>query len=162
MPGSTERQGTALESLELANALAPRMASLVRMLIRETTAIGVSRTQLSVLAALRDAGRPMRITELAHAERVTQPSMTVLVSRLERRGWAERLSDASDGRVRAAAITPEGAAALARLTAARAELLARRLEALTGEQRSALAAALPALDRLIDQQGEARDDPRRA
>jgi DNA-binding MarR family transcriptional regulator len=138
---------------ELANAFAPRLSKLVRLLIRETAGAGMSRTSLSVLAALRDAGSA-RITELAEAERVAQPSMTTLVSRLEEQGLVERRSDPLDGRAVVVALTPAGRAELERMTTARAELLARRLEALTAEERAALAAALPALDRLID--GEER------
>ncbi len=135
-----------VEMLELANALGPRLARLVRVLIQE--AGGLSRTQLSVLATLRDG--PRRVTELAESERVAQPSMTALVSRLERAGWVTRGADPSDGRVVNVAITPAGIETLDRHTAARAAALAKRLEALAPEERDALAAALPALDKLID------------
>jgi DNA-binding MarR family transcriptional regulator len=138
-------------ALELANSLQPRLARLFRQLIRETAAAGISRTQLSVLATLRDGG-PARITELAETERVAQPSMTTLVSRLERQGWADRQPDPEDGRAVVVAITPAGIAELDRMTAARAELLAGRLEALTPEEQTTLARALPALDRLIDEE----------
>ena len=138
-------------SRELADAFSPRLSKLVRLLIRETTGIGLSRTSLSVLAALRDAGSA-RITELADAERVAQPSMTTLVSRLEEQGLVERRSDPLDGRAVVVALTRTGRAELDRMTAARAELLARRLEALTPAEQAALAAALPALDRLIDEE----------
>src|SRR5262245_31570446 len=120
------QQGTtspSVELLELANALGVRIGRLVRILVRDVE--GPSRTQQAVLATLEDAG-PRRITELATAERVAQPSMTVLVSRLERRGWVERRPDPEDGRVVIAAITPEGADALARVRAARARALAAR------------------------------------
>jgi DNA-binding MarR family transcriptional regulator len=136
---------------ELADAFAPRLSRLVRLLIRETAAAGMSRTHLSVLATLRDAG-PARITALAEAERVAQPSMTTLVSRLEEDGLVRRQSDPADGRAVVVALTPSGRAELERMTIARAESLAQRLEALTPKEQDALAAALPALDRLIDQE----------
>jgi DNA-binding MarR family transcriptional regulator len=136
---------------ELANAFAPRLSKLVRLLIRETAGAGMSRTSLSVLAALRDAGSA-RITELADAERVAQPSMTTLISRLEGQGLVQRQSDPLDGRAVVVALTRAGRAELERMTRARAELLARRLEALTPAEQAALAAALPALDRLIDEE----------
>jgi DNA-binding MarR family transcriptional regulator len=119
----------------------------VRILVRDVEE--PSRTQQSVPATLEDAG-PRRITELATAERVAQPSMTVLVSRLERRGWVERRPDPEDGRVVMAAITDEGVTALARVRAARAEALAARLDVLTDDERRRLAAAIPLLDRVID------------
>jgi len=63
---------------ELANEFTPRLSKLVRLLARETAGTGMSRTSLSVLATLRDAGTA-RITELAETEHVAQPSMTTLV-----------------------------------------------------------------------------------
>jgi DNA-binding MarR family transcriptional regulator len=131
----------------LARELEPRIAQLARLLIRRGG--GLSRTQLSVLATLRDCG-PRRITELAESERITQPSMTVLVSRLEEQGLAKRTPHASDRRAVNVSITPAGLEVLARMTAARAAVLAERLDALDASQQEALRAALPALDRLID------------
>ena len=137
---------TTTDTRELAAALGPRVARLVRLLIIE--AGSVSRTQLSVLASLRDG--PHRVTALAELERVAQPSMTALVSRLEDAGWVTREPDPTDGRVVNVAITPAGLETLDRHTTARAEALAARLAALAPEERAALAAALPALDSLID------------
>ncbi len=137
----------AREDDELAALLAPRVARLTRRLIRESG--GISRTQLSVLATLRDGG-PRCITELAESERVTQPSMTVLVSKLERQGWARREPHPSDRRSVNVAITPAGLEQLALATDARAAALAARLRSLDAAQRQALRAALPALDRLAE------------
>src|SRR3954469_19737229 len=79
----------------------------------------LSRTAASVLASLRDNG-PMRITALAAAESVAQPSMTTLVARLESDGRAERGRDATDARAVLVRITGEGLERLARIRAARA------------------------------------------
>ena len=133
---------------DLADEYTARLSKLVRLLIRETAGTGMSRTSLSVLATLRDAGTA-RITELAETEHVAQPSMTTLVSRLEKQGLVQRRADPQDGRAVAVVLTPAGRAELERMTAARIELLAHRLESLTPGERTALAAALPALDRLI-------------
>ena len=70
----------------------------------------LSRTAASVLAALRDGG-PQRVTALATAEAVAQPSMTTLLSRLERDGLVTRGSDPAEREALAAAIP-----ALAKLT----------------------------------------------
>src|ERR1700733_14361587 len=51
---------------------------------------------------------PRRITDLAASEGVMQPSMTALVSTLERSGLVERRRDASDGRVSLVALTSIG------------------------------------------------------
>src|SRR3954452_9505827 len=72
----------------------------------------LSRTAASVLAALRDGG-PQRATALAIAESVAQPSMTTLLSRLERAGLVARRPDPADSRAVLVRITAEG---LERLT----------------------------------------------
>jgi DNA-binding MarR family transcriptional regulator len=135
------------ELQELASELAPRAARLVRLLVRERA--GASRTQLSVLASLRDGG-PQRITDLARGEHVTQPTMTTLVARLDRQGWVERRPDPDDGRVVNVALTRAGRTALRDLGDATASALAKRLAALEPAELAALAAAVPVLDKLID------------
>jgi DNA-binding MarR family transcriptional regulator len=107
----------------------------------------LSRTSTSVLAFLRDDG-PQRITELAAREAVAQPSMTSLVSRLERDGLVERREDPADRRAVLVAITGEGERVLTDRRQARAAALAARLDRLDDDERSALAAAVPALQKL--------------
>jgi DNA-binding MarR family transcriptional regulator len=58
---------------------------------------GQSLASASVLAQLNDGG-PVRISELAAANGVSQPSMTELVGRLQREDLVERLTDPQDGR----------------------------------------------------------------
>jgi DNA-binding MarR family transcriptional regulator len=108
----------------------------------------MSRSAASVLGTLRDTG-PRRITELAGVEAVAQPTMTTLVGRLERDGLVTRQADPADARAVRVAITDEGRERLARMRAQRAALLDADLANLSAEERAALEAALPALDRLI-------------
>jgi DNA-binding MarR family transcriptional regulator len=130
---------------ELAAAFADRIGGVVRELRRHGG--GPSRTQTSVLARLAEEG-PHRIGDLAAAERVAQPSMTAIVSRLERAGLVERCAGARDRRVVVAAITEAGREELARLRAARVDAVAERLACLSDDERRRLAAALPVLDKL--------------
>jgi DNA-binding MarR family transcriptional regulator len=109
----------------------------------------LSRTAASVLATLRDAG-PQRITALAAAETVAQPSMTALVGRLERDGLVERIADPTDARAVLARLTDRGSERLQARRGARAARLQERLEALDPDERSALAAALPVLRKLTE------------
>jgi DNA-binding MarR family transcriptional regulator len=130
----------------LAAELTTRVSRLSRQLAREVG--GVSRTQISTLTSLRDGG-PQRITEIARAEHVTQPAATTMVSRLEAHGWVERRPDPADGRAVLVAITPAGRAALRERGDEAARVLGARLAHLEPAERAALAAALPALDKLI-------------
>jgi DNA-binding MarR family transcriptional regulator len=130
--------------------LSERLAALITGLSRVARdSVAISRTRLSVLFSLQTAG-PARITDLARAEHITQPSMTVLVSRLEQDGLVERRPDPGDGRVVNVAITSEGIAVLEQARAARSKALQARLARLTPAEHAALLAALPALDNLID------------
>ena len=107
----------------------------------------LSRSAASVLGNLRDLG-PTRITELAHLEAVTQPTMTTLVTRLERDGLVTRSPDPDDARAVRVAITGEGRQRLARIRAQRAALLDAALGELEPREREALEAALPVLEKL--------------
>ncbi|GAA2370013.1 MarR family winged helix-turn-helix transcriptional regulator [Dactylosporangium salmoneum] len=136
-----------LDSAALANGL-ERIVSLLRRSAPD------EHVSLSAAATLRtlDTSGPCRISELAAREGVTQPAMTQLVSRLEHDGYAERRSWEADARVVMVHLTATGAELLRRRHDARARRLAELAERLSAEDRAALAAALPALDRLVTTQ----------
>jgi DNA-binding MarR family transcriptional regulator len=136
------------ESLQLGAALEDRVAHLWWQLLRSAGG-DLSRTAAAVLAALRQEG-PLRVTDLATRESVAQPTMTVLVNRLEREGLVGRTPDPADGRATLVAVTPSGLERLEERARRRAEWLGQRLEALEPEHRRALREALAALDELID------------
>jgi len=138
---------TNLDLSGLAVELGDLVSRLARLLARE--GLPINRTRLSVLVRLRRGG-PVRITDLAEGEHVAQPSMTALVARLEEDGWVERRSDPADGRVVNVAITSTGCAVLDEAVRVRAEALHARLERLFPEQRTAIAAAVAAIDALLD------------
>jgi DNA-binding MarR family transcriptional regulator len=96
-----------------------------------------------------DTEGPHRITELAAAELVAQPTMTVLVNRLEADGLVRKTRDAADARAVRVEITDAGREQLRVTRAGRAAVLQTRLDRLDDEARAALAAALPALDQLL-------------
>jgi DNA-binding MarR family transcriptional regulator len=76
--------------------------------------------------------------------------MTQLVTRLERDGLAERGSDPADGRVVVVSITDAGRAAVERRREASVEALSEHLRVLPADDRAAILAALPAMERLSD------------
>jgi DNA-binding MarR family transcriptional regulator len=129
-------------------ALAEGLDQLVTLLPRLTPRGGLSLVAASTLATLERRG-PSRVTELAEAQSVTQPAMTGLVSRLAGQGLAERSPDPDDRRGVLVAVTSAGRAVLATRRRERAETLAALLDDLEADDRAALAAALPALTRLV-------------
>ncbi len=129
----------------------------VAVWLKQSRSAGVSATSLSVLNRLTDAG-PLRITELASREGVTQPAMTTLVDRLQEREWATRTVDAADRRATLVAMTPAGRDYITAHRRARAQIIGDRMAALSLTDQRALGAALPALRRLMVPPSPAHDD----
>jgi DNA-binding MarR family transcriptional regulator len=139
------RRGRQLD--EIAVALPQRASSLSRLLLTRTS-VGVSRHEASVLAALEQ--RPWRITDLANREQVTQPAITLLVNRLQERGWVERHADPADRRVVRVTLTPSGREVVARLRAEYRALVHEEMATLPDEDLCTLARAIEILDGLIE------------
>jgi DNA-binding MarR family transcriptional regulator len=93
---------------------------------------------------------PRRITELAELEGLAQPSMTLLVRRLEERGWAERGRQPDDGRVVVISITDAGAAALEEFRSRYRSVLRAHIETMSDEQLAALEHATETIGSLVD------------
>jgi DNA-binding MarR family transcriptional regulator len=133
--------------LDVVDALPQRVGRLARLLYRHSTG-ELSRTETGVLSTL-SAG-PRRITDLAEHEGLAQPTVTVVVGKMEERGLVSRLRDPSDGRVVLVEITDDGRAALERFRARYREVLEERVASMTEEEVASLRAATDALGVLID------------
>jgi len=129
----------------VAAQLLPRTASLTRLLRREI-ASPLSGSEPGVLNTLRDG--PRRITELAELEGVAQPTMTLLIKRLERRGLVVRGRQPGDGRVVVVSLTEAGTAAFEELRDLAGAVLGTYLVEMPDEQIAALAAATETLAEL--------------
>ena len=132
---------------EIAEALPNRGAALSRLFLHHTT-LEISRTETSVMQALSE--QPRRITDLAAREGLTQPAITLLVNRLERRGWVERTPDPADGRAVLVALTGDGRRTFDQLRSEYRALLHEEMATLPDEDVETLAGAVEILDRLID------------
>jgi DNA-binding MarR family transcriptional regulator len=108
----------------------------------------VSTSTLTTLGTLEAHG-PLRISELAEREAISQPGMTTLVNRLEAGGLAERFADPTDGRAALVRITDDGRGLLADRHAARRAAVLAELQRLDPDARAALVAALPAVLQLV-------------
>ena len=137
----------------VAGSLVPAASRVTRLLLRRAPQ-RISRSDAGVLSAL--SGGPRRITELADLEGHAQPTMTLLVKRLEERGWVARRRDPADGRGVLVSLTDAGQAALEDVRAAYRTVLRNHLVALSDEEIAALLTATEALETLLDalQQGD--------
>jgi DNA-binding MarR family transcriptional regulator len=132
---------------ELAVSLAQQAAALSRLVFSQGK-LGLTRSESSLLGTLR-AG-PQRITALAEIEGLAQPTVTVLVKRLEERGWVAREHPADDGRVVLVSLTAAGHDALAQWRERYRPRLRAGLEELPDQQLAALVDAGDAFAALID------------
>ncbi|GHF93891.1 MULTISPECIES: MarR family transcriptional regulator [Amycolatopsis] len=133
---------------------AEALDEMVGLVVRHLTGReGLSMTALACMSRLQHEG-PLRLTTLATAEAVSQPSMSQLVQRLERQGLVSRIADPEDGRASLVALTEPGRALLAERRAARHQRLADLLAVLPDEDaaalRLAMTVALPVVRRLVD------------
>jgi DNA-binding MarR family transcriptional regulator len=118
------------------------LATLLRRVPRDITL-----TSLATLSTLDRTGTK-RITELAAIEGVTQPSMTTLVANLEKHGLVVRSGDPADKRVCLVSITDAGRRYMIARREAGIEAFAGVVSQLPPDEAAALAAAIPALERL--------------
>jgi DNA-binding MarR family transcriptional regulator len=116
--------------------------------LRRQVPTAVSSSTITTLDSLAAEG-PLRISDLAEREAISQPGMTSLVNRLEAAGQAERVPDPTDGRAALVRITDSGRELLRQRHASRAQVLEGVLDRLDDTDRTALAAAVPAIRRLI-------------
>jgi DNA-binding MarR family transcriptional regulator len=121
------------------------------MWARRQTPTPVSTTTITTLDTLLAEG-PLRVSQLAEREAISQPGMTTLIDRLEAAGQAERIADPSDGRATLVRITEVGRKVLAARQADRTAALVAELERLEVADKQALLRALPAVQRLIGRQ----------
>ncbi len=83
---------------EIADRLHSAAVRLLRRIRQTDATTGLSPARLSILSVLRFAG-PRTLGELARAEQVRPPTMSNLVSGLERDGLVRRSADRTDGRL---------------------------------------------------------------
>src|ERR1700683_1790635 len=140
------------DAAALAGALYGLMTAAVRRINRD-----ISLTSAAVLGTVERTG-PRRITDLAAIEGVAQPSMTALVSNLERAGLVERQGDAEDQRVVLVALTAAGADYLRARRRAGTDSFARLIAKLPAAEAQVLLAATPALQHLRDLDSERPQD----
>ena len=121
---------------------------LARELRKETEQLGITARQATLLWLVkRNPG--LSLAELAAEEGISPPAMSGHVDRLERIGLIERLRSSEDRRRVGLRLTDDGLKLMRRIRARRTTWLADRLGALDDSDLEAVAAAVPALSRLL-------------
>ena len=144
----TTNESAARGSGTLANRLRPVLLRLARELRREIHTLGVTSGQVTLLVQIkRNPG--ITASELAERERISAPGMSGHISRLETATLIER-TRATDRRRIGLTLTPAGEQVLEDVRRKRTAWLSEHLKGLSPEERDAIEAALPALEKLLE------------
>lgn len=142
--------GDVAELLLLAHKVGTKVTmlnSMIRRPLMDRSDMSVKRVR--VLSHILING-PLRITQLASFEGVTQPTMTVMANGLVRDGFAKRTADDSDSRVVLLDLTPAGRDIVLEFRRARAVSLAENLATLSDEDLERVRDSIAGLDVLLD------------
>jgi DNA-binding MarR family transcriptional regulator len=134
---------------ELANRLHSAAIHLLRRARRTDPLTGVSAAQLSALSVLMSG--PKTLGELAAAEQVRPPTMSRLVSEMERAGVARKVDDREDARVVRVHATAKGLRALARGRQMRIAAIEKLLAGRSAGERAALERAVGIVEDMLGQ-----------
>jgi DNA-binding MarR family transcriptional regulator len=141
---------TSRELTRLAGEVRTEVNRLAYHLRTPATRSGITPTRLTALAALTRYPDGVRQGDLAELMNISAPSMTRLVEILEEAGWVERRRDPADQRCLLLILSPVGHKTLDTLRDESATQLRGELADLSGDERAALAAAVPVLRKLAD------------
>jgi len=134
---------------EVADRLHSAAIHLLRRARRTDPLTGVSPAQLSALSVLMSG--PKTLGDLAAAEQVRPPTMSRLVSEMERAGVARKVTDRDDARVIRVHATPKGLRALSRGRAMRIEAIERLMSELDADELGDVERAVGAIEKLLGQ-----------
>lgn len=134
---------------EVADRIHSTAIHLLRQVRKQDAAAGIGPAQLSALSVLVFGG-PITLGKLAEAEQVKAPTMSRIVTGLERSRLAEREADAKDSRLVQVRATAKGARLLHEGRRRRIEYLARNLDFLSAREIEILKAAVEVLQRAFE------------
>ena len=140
--------------LRVADRLHSAAIHLLRRARRTDPLTGVSPAQLSALSVLMSC--PKTLGDLAAAEQVRPPTMSRLVSEMERAGVARKTTDRDDARVIRVHATPKGLRALSRGRSMRIEAIERLLRELDPTDLATVERAVGTIETLLGQRAAPR------
>ncbi len=115
--------------------------------LRKHDLAGLTPSQLSTLSTIGVKG-PVRLGDLAAAERIAPSTLTRLINVLEDKGYVRRDAAPGDARAYLVSVTEQGRDVLERIKQEATNLLTDILLTLPPDQLTALSSALPALEHL--------------
>jgi DNA-binding MarR family transcriptional regulator len=140
---------TTLDPITVANGLRPTLLHLNRRLRRELAPLGITGGQAALLWAIR-SNPGIGLQELADLEGVSAPAMSAHVDRLEAAGLVARRRSERDRRRVELEVIDAGHRVLRSARRRRTAWLAERLRGLEPDELERIEAALPALERLLE------------
>lgn len=138
-----------LDHIDEINRLRIALARTARRLSLQIPDVGLTSTQLSVLATVARE-KAVSLGALAEFEGLNPTMLSRVVGRLEPLGLIRRYADAADQRVAHVAVTPAGAALQQQIKQARTSVFAAHVAALPADQQNLLLGVVPALEALAE------------
>jgi DNA-binding MarR family transcriptional regulator len=117
--------------------------------LRQESGTGLSPTLTAALATVERHG-PLTPSELAARERVQRPTVTRILSTLDKLGLVARAGDPGDRRSSLITVTPAGRELLAAARTRKDAFLSERLDALGAEDRATLERAAALLEGMLE------------
>ena len=142
------KQKVQAELADVANRLHSAAIHLLRRLRKQDVVMAEAPARLSALSVLVFGG-PVTLGQLAAAEQVKPPTMTRIVTGLEKSGLAERVTDEKDARRVRIRATAKGVRLMQRGRKARIGYLAELLAGLEDDQLRMLAGAAEVLEGIL-------------
>lgn len=148
MAGRKPKKSPLPETSAVADRLHSTAIHLLRRVRKQDAATGEGPARLSALSVLVFGG-PMTLGQLATAEQVKPPTMSRIVSGLEKSRLADRMADSKDARRVRIRATASGERLLHQGRQRRIEYLAHHLDRLTREELATLDAAVKLLEGVL-------------
>ncbi len=136
------------QQIEIADRLHSAAIHLLRRVRKVDEATGLSAARLSALSVLVFGG-PATVGALARAEQVSAPTMSRLLSGLERDGFVVREADEGDARAVRVRATANGTRVLQQGRERRVAELVDLLEGLSSEELRTLGSAAEIMERVL-------------
>ena len=148
MAGSKKKKTPVNDTALIADRLHSAAIHLLRRVRKQDAATGEGPARLSALSVLVFGG-PMTLGQLAAAEQVKPPTMSRIVTGLERSRLAERRTDSRDARRQRIHPTRSGERLLHEGRRRRIEYLAGNLDRLSPKELKTVAEAVKLLERVL-------------